>query len=127
MSSRRQLVIHVRLSETELERIDAERPQETGRSAWIRGRIAQAEGWPAPAPAGRAPDAPPEVVDALAQLRGAANNWNQLARAANESGELPAAAFQAVGEALREATAGVLQELRAWRGREPWSQGGGGR
>jgi len=115
-------VIHVRLSEVELERIDAERGA-MGRSAWVRDRLAQAEGWPAPAAAGRAPDAPGVVVDALQQLRGAANNWNQLARVANESGELPSAAFQAVGEELREATAGVLAELRAWREREPWSQG----
>ena len=118
-------MIHVRLSEAELERIDGER-EGLGRSAWVRDRLAQAEGWPAPAAAGRAPDAPGVVVDALSQLRGAANNWNQLARAANETGELPAG-VAAVGEELREATAGVLAELRAWREREPWSQGGGGR
>ncbi len=123
MSENRQLVIHVRLSEAELLRIDAERG-ELRRSAWIRGRLAQAAGWPAPAPAGRAPDAPVEVVDALRQLRGAANNFNQLARVANESGQLPEA-VEAVGEQLREATAGVLVELRAWREREPWSQGQG--
>jgi hypothetical protein len=126
VSSRRELVIHVRLSEAELERIDAERPAGSGRSAWVRDRLAQAEGWPAPVPAGRAPDAPVEVVDALGQLRGAANNWNQLARVANESGELPRS-VAAAGEDLRTATAGVLAELRAWREREPWSQGGGGR
>ena len=91
-------------------------------SAWVRERLAQAQGWPAPAPAGRAPDAPGVVVEALGQLRGAANNWNQLARIANETGELPAA-VEAVGEDLRAATAGVLVELRGWREREPWSQG----
>ena len=89
MSSRRQFVIHVRLSETELARIDAERSGELGRSAWVRERLAQAEGWPAPAPAGRAPAAPEAVVDALRQLRGAANNFNQLARVANETGSYP--------------------------------------
>jgi hypothetical protein len=84
--------------------------------------LALAAGWPAPAPAGRAPDAPVEVVDVLRQLRGAANNFNQLARVANETGELPAG-VEAVGAQLREATAAVLLELRAWREREPWSQG----
>jgi len=122
MSANRQLVIHVRLSEAELSRIDSERG-ELRRSAWIRERLAQAAGWPAPAPAGRAPDAPAGVVDALRQLRGAANNFNQLARVANESGQLPEA-VEAVGEQLREATAEVLGELRAWREREPWSQAG---
>ena len=122
MSENRQLVIHVRLSEAELSRIDSERGG-LRRSAWIRERLAQAAGWPAPAPAGRAPDAPVEVVDVLRQLRGAANNFNQVARVANESGELPEA-MEAVGAQLREATAAVLVELRAWRGREPWSQRG---
>ncbi len=121
MSSQRQFVVHVRLSEVELSRIHAERG-ELGVSAWVRERLAQAQGWPAPAPAGRAPDAPAGVVEALGQLRGAANNWNQLARMANETGELPAA-VEAVGEDLRAATLGVLEELRGWRAREPWSQG----
>lgn len=123
MSANRQLVIHVRLSEVELSRIDAERGG-LGRSGWIRERLAQAAGWPAPAPAGRAPDAPVEVVDVLRQLRGAANNFNQLARIANESGQLPGGLVE-VGERLREATAAVLVELRAWREREPWSEGQG--
>ena len=93
-----------------------------GRSGWIRERLAQAAGWPAPAPAGTAPDAPQVVIDALRQLRGAANNFNQLARVANETGVLPGG-LDAVGEQLRSATAVVLSELAAWREREPWSRG----
>jgi hypothetical protein len=107
-----------------LARIDVERGV-VGRSGWVRERLAQAAGWPAPAPAGRAPDAPGEVVEVLRQLRGAANNFNQLARVANESGELPAG-VEAVGVQLREVTAAVLLELRCWREREPWSEGRGG-
>ncbi len=120
MSENRELVIHVRLSRVELARIDAERDG-VGRSGWVRERLAQAAGWSAPAPAGRAPDAPEAVVEALRGLRGAANNFNQLARVANSTGELPED-LAACGEMLRAATAAVLGELRAWREREPWSQ-----